>query len=97
MQEGRKPLLGCYVYQYMAINAWKCLLSISQSEPLALHGVNINKVLLCRVLQHLQTCQINSVETAHAVLCGRELLIILRNVYFKKKSLQVFFHPPKKL
>lgn len=43
---------GCHVYQYMAIIAQKCLLSMSPSETSLLRGVNINKVLLSWVLQH---------------------------------------------
>lgn len=45
---------GCHVYQYMAIIALKCLLSISWLGTSALHRVNINKVLLLGVATHLR-------------------------------------------
>lgn len=47
----------------MAITAWKCLLSISRCEPSAQRRVNINKAVLCWLLQHLQSSQINPMET----------------------------------
>ncbi len=54
----------------MAIIARKCLLSISWLETSALHGVNINKVLLSWVLQHTQTSRFSE-ETANtlAAIC----------------------------
>lgn len=46
----------------MAIIAQKCLLSISCPETSALRRVNINKVLLPWVLQHIHTSRVSSAE-----------------------------------
>lgn len=50
--------VSCRLYQYAAIIAWKCLLSISRLETSALCWVNINKVLLSTVSQHSQSRQL---------------------------------------
>lgn len=65
MGKRKKFCEGCYLYQYTAIIAQKCLLSISWLEATAPHGVNINKVLLSWVLQHTQTSRVNSVWRQH--------------------------------